>query len=312
MALAQQTIQPRNMRLVENKTIVSQTINSPKMEYQRALVDKEVAGPILVQTSNYSQFTPSPINRDLNKTHVNYLIKEMKRLGFNKEYPIKVNTTAVPGVFQIICGHHRFEAAKQAGVPIWWTTTPGTRPEAEKAIPWRGKDFIGMYAKEGLKDYQRLVEWTTATGLSAATVTQLVCQKGGKKTVRGHALLTSGRLNLTAPDHAKLNATQKAVIETKEYLGIETSKNSNFFLAIIALAGAGLFDSKLAKHQFGLTSVQEIFSRSRMSSKEEALDRLDQMLNFRVNVSKKVDFVAKLKQHLRDQAIANISPKKKK
>lgn len=95
------------------------------------------------ETNDYSMFRTLEGNRHVNKLHV----KRLKE-SFQKAYllsPIIVNEK-----FEIIDGQHRFEAAKQIGVPINFLVAPkyGLKEVQmlnENMKNWKKEDYLNAY-----------------------------------------------------------------------------------------------------------------------------------------------------------------------
>jgi len=95
------------------------------------------------ETSDYTMFRTLEGNRHVNKVHIRRL-----RESFQKAYllsPIIVNEK-----FEIIDGQHRFEAAKQVGLPINFMVTPnyGLREVQmlnENMKNWKKEDYLNAY-----------------------------------------------------------------------------------------------------------------------------------------------------------------------
>jgi len=95
------------------------------------------------ETNDYSMFRTLEGNRHVNKLHV----KRLKE-SFQKAYllsPIIVNEK-----FEIIDGQHRFEAAKQIGVPINFLIAPNyglkeVQMLNENMKNWKKEDYLNAY-----------------------------------------------------------------------------------------------------------------------------------------------------------------------
>lgn len=106
------------------------------------------------QTRDYSQFKIHPLNRGINKGHVNRIMESMKnRLTFTF---IKVDKD-----MQIIDGQHRFEALKLLGHPIYYVQddfdTLDMINENTNQKNWGLNDYINHYANLGIKAYNDLL-----------------------------------------------------------------------------------------------------------------------------------------------------------
>lgn len=112
----------------------------------------------IIQTMDYSLFKPMNGNRNVNKVHVNRLIK-----SFRKSYlisPIIVNK-----YYQIIDGQHRFEAAKTIGLPLYYFIVPEyglqeVQTLNENMKNWNKSDYLNAYCDLGNPEYLQFRNFT--------------------------------------------------------------------------------------------------------------------------------------------------------
>jgi len=105
------------------------------------------------ETNDYSMFKTLEGNRHVNKLHV----KRLKE-SFQKSYllsPIIVNEK-----FEIIDGQHRFEAAKQIGVPVNFLVAPNyglkeVQMLNENMKNWKKEDYLNAYCDLKYPEYLR-------------------------------------------------------------------------------------------------------------------------------------------------------------
>jgi len=105
------------------------------------------------KTDDYDQFKIIRTNRDINKRH----IRKLKE-SFDKQYiesPILVNEK-----YEIVDGQHRFTAACEKGLPIYYCMIPGL--EMKQAIimnitnkNWEHNDYAEHYLKQNFPDYKK-------------------------------------------------------------------------------------------------------------------------------------------------------------
>lgn len=103
------------------------------------------------ETNDYSMFRTLEGNRHVNKLHV----KRLKE-SFQKAYllsPIIVNEK-----FEIIDGQHRFEAAKQIGVPVNFLIAPNyglkeVQMLNENMKNWKKEDYLNAYCDLKYPEY---------------------------------------------------------------------------------------------------------------------------------------------------------------
>lgn len=105
----------------------------------------------VLQTNDYAVFKHAGGNRAVNKLHVSRL-----KQSFQKEYllsPIIVNQQ-----MQIIDGQHRFEAAKDLGLPIRYFICndyglPQIQTLNANASNWKKSDYLNAYCDLGYDQY---------------------------------------------------------------------------------------------------------------------------------------------------------------
>jgi len=106
------------------------------------------------ETTNYNIFKLSPFNRPVDKRHVSKIKASML-----EEYiptAILVNSD-----FEIIDGQHRFTAASELGLPIFYTKLSSAHVDQFARLntnvrPWTSLEFIAFFAKKGNENYKRV------------------------------------------------------------------------------------------------------------------------------------------------------------
>lgn len=106
------------------------------------------------QTSNYEMFKFLNDNRDLNMLHVHRLVKSF-------EHRHLLSAITVNEKNEVIDGQHRLEAAKIAGVPIYYMVVPGYGIEEVRILNtnqknWTKYDFMHMYCQRGKLPYLKI------------------------------------------------------------------------------------------------------------------------------------------------------------
>lgn len=105
----------------------------------------------VVQTNNHSKFKRILGNRGVNKLHVKRL-KESFRQGYLMS-PIIVNEN-----LEIIDGQHRFTAAKELGIPVYYIVAEGYGLDEVKKLNkntsnWGKKEHLHAYVELGYPAY---------------------------------------------------------------------------------------------------------------------------------------------------------------
>lgn len=125
----------------------------------------------ILESNNYDNFELCTFNRDLRK--IVRLKKTMGKHGWIDAYPCHVIQNG-SGKFKIKAGHHRFEVAKQLGIPIKFVVCNDTATihELEQSTtPWSVEDYLLSYCKTNKPDYQRVLNFHMETGMSiSATI----------------------------------------------------------------------------------------------------------------------------------------------
>lgn len=232
------------------------------------------------RTTDLTQFEPHPLNRDLRPAHISWLEKEIRKVGFKQAHPIMVNPHITPGKLTIICGHHRLEAARRAGSDVWYTLTDDREPEKDRVQAWSRMDVITNYSRKGIHSYQLLTGWVAETGVSVETMLRMLSLSGGQSM---YPNVDAGKLVLTPHQVSLLAQSSLMVKEVCASLKIQAKAKAHPFLfkALCMLIKYGLYDRESFIHQFSMPSTQTILQRKKVFSFDDALKRLEQMVNNR-------------------------------
>lgn len=116
-------------------------------------------------TTNYDQFSLHPEQRGLKPSHVIKIMTSMKRRGYHQGYPIVVDKD-----LKIIDGQHRYQAARNCGLPIYYvvqeeTSVNDVREMAAITEAWKFDDFLSSYVRQGNDNYKRIIKWKETSGL---------------------------------------------------------------------------------------------------------------------------------------------------
>lgn len=116
--------------------------------------------PQVFFTTEYTKFKSLIGNRDLDQLHLKRLVE-----SFREQYlfsPIIVNDK-----FQIIDGQHRFEAAKELSLPVYYIVAPGYGIKEVQILNtnssnWDFYDYLKMYTDKKLTPYVQMQEFMDA------------------------------------------------------------------------------------------------------------------------------------------------------
>lgn len=132
----------------------------------------------MTATTNYSMFKFREDNREQDPSLVRALIKSISANNMLKYKPIIVNDK-----FEIMDGQHRFLAAQELNVPIFYiiekkmTLLDMIGLQTQKH--WRTADYVNAFAKNGYVEYQKFLEFTKKNQLSIVIALSLI--KGRSK-----------------------------------------------------------------------------------------------------------------------------------
>lgn len=120
------------------------------------IVDKEVGK--VYYTNDLSLFKFMEGNRTPNPSHISKIIKSMEQIG------LLMNPIIINSQLEIIDGQHRFLAAKEVGIGVYYIIAEDYNIKEVHALnvnqkQWTTKDFIEGYADMGKKDYILLKEY---------------------------------------------------------------------------------------------------------------------------------------------------------
>lgn len=158
--------------------------------------------PELKYTEDYSLFRGMSFNRPLHK-HAPELVQSMREHGWWAGMPAEV---AQNGKYlDLKSAHHRVDIARALGIGIWYVIVGGTGPDLGQREPskskWSISDFIHSYAKQGLFEYQRLVDIQKKTGFPWQTICGLVSGSAHNPSNNSRAV-KSGTFKITNIEHA--------------------------------------------------------------------------------------------------------------
>ncbi len=120
------------------------------------LLETNTVGFSVRETKNYDLFQFSKTNREISKGHVRKIKKSMESRGFIPHQHITVDPNGV-----IIDGQHRFEAAKDLGLSIYYSVyTENYSDELVRSLNitsknWGLEDYVHNFCQKGYEDYHK-------------------------------------------------------------------------------------------------------------------------------------------------------------
>jgi hypothetical protein len=203
---------------------------------------------VLRRTSNHSKFVPFRQNRivRLKKETVKELINSMKKYGYIPAFPLLVVHNGSSGLL-IKAGHHRFEAAKQLGIPVYYVICDNeiTIAEIERTTtPWTPGSFIESYGRSGMSEYVKLESFSERSGISPNMSAILLSGANHRGTGKFTKELKEGKFEVKDPGFADSVAD---IVSHCESQGIKFAASSTFVSALAKAVRVKGFDIKVFK-----------------------------------------------------------------
>ena len=126
---------------------------------QNDIYNMETVNPVILKTTNYDLFKDVISNREVNRPHLNRLIKAIKAKNLLSLNPIKVDSE-----MRVYDGQHRLAAAKALNLEIFYQvsdaiTTLDISVLNSNTKNWVGEDYLNFYVVEDKQDYKRIAEF---------------------------------------------------------------------------------------------------------------------------------------------------------
>ena len=157
----------------------------------------EVAGQVY-KTLDYNVFKRIDGNRAINNKNYSKLINSMKEEQLF--IPILVNEK-----YEIIDGQHRFSAARELGLPIYYIVQEGYGiNEVKKAnmvgSNWTKADFLDMYITNGNEAYIQFNEISKTYGIKISNLIKLFAYVQGLNQKIASKNFEEGTLNINGKE----------------------------------------------------------------------------------------------------------------
>lgn len=179
--------------------------------------------PQLKQTTEYRLFESDRTNRSVRK--LNKLLASMRQWGFLPAHPI---ATIPSGTRMIIRdGQHRFEAAKQLKIPLYYVCTAAytdvSIPEINSASvgAWNIRDYMESFCNQGNVEYAKLRTFCQQNEIQPGVAALMLCGTMGSEAGR---IVREGRFTVKDMAHAqRVMGVVNAAAET-----VSWAKGRNF------------------------------------------------------------------------------------
>lgn len=200
----------------------------------------------LQSTKNYAKFECAAFNREVKKTGA--LRKSMQKHGFIPAYPIHCETRP-NAKLAIVGGHHRFEVAKELGLPVYYVVADGldvTIHEMETATNrWAVSDYLHSFCALSMEPYLVVKEFHERTGI---TLNLCISMLGGDTAGSGNHTnaFKAGTYVVKDVEHAEIVGDITTFCTSA---GVSFSSNSYFTQAISKMCRAEEFEPEIFKRR---------------------------------------------------------------
>lgn len=239
----------------------------------------------LQATKNYGLFELSPFNRDAEK--IKRLIQQMKTHGFIPAYPLHVRR-AENGKLRIVAGHHRFKAAMELQLAVYYVICNDTASVYElewSTNHWNLNDFVDGYSRQGNEAHKVVADYAARTGIGLSQAGSML---SGQTASSGHSnkKLKEGTYTLADPTHAE---TVGRIVEHCKKMGIDFATHSLFVSAISMVVFLSEFDADTFIHRLAIN----LGMAKRQPTRDSYLDMIDAIYNRQAKSKIALSFLAK-------------------
>lgn len=181
-------------------------------------------------TTNYDQFKFMNTNRDVDRQHVNTLVKaiaENPQLAASQ--PVLVNEH-----MQVIDGQHRLSALRELGMPVYYLAVSGLTSADARAINvtqkgWVALDYAKSYANSGNPNYQRYLQLREEYPMFAHFITLLAIHGGQPQGM--FVKFRTGRLEI---NEDQMDTIRERADKFVSIIEASESKSSHILRAIVS------------------------------------------------------------------------------
>jgi hypothetical protein len=240
---------------------------------------------IIYETMKYGMFVMLPTNRDVKRIEV--LRKLMKEYGFRKAYPLYC--VEMPNrKLKIIDGHHRFEVARELGIPVKYVIDDVEMPVydiAKAARFWDLEDYLTSECRGGNVDYVKIKKFHDETGIG---LNQTVSMFAGQQASSFGNVKDRFKDGEFVCKEAPGVETVKNIVLFMKSLGMKWTHHSKLVNALSRIVFVKEFDPKVL--------MKKIKAHPHLVKRQVFLDdymaMFEEIYNFRANEKVPLKFLA--------------------
>lgn len=138
-------------------------------------------------TTDYDVFSLDPANRPVDRRHVEKLKESIAKCNMLRSYPIVVSSEG--GRWVVRDGQHRLAAARELGVPIYYTFNDDMTTDDVAGIngpqhSWSMKDYMHHYCTRGSVEYLKLRDFVNRYPWITLPTAMNLCMYGDRAAMR--------------------------------------------------------------------------------------------------------------------------------
>lgn len=226
------------------------------------------------KTNNYAMFIANDEQRILDHGHIKNIASSIQDHGFRSSKPLQCYRKN--GKLIVVDGHHRLEAAKLVGSPVFYEVenkdAQETMADVNRLVKrWNTMDYIRLYANRGIEDYQKIlyyVDFGIPAGMAASMMINNSAGSGNANTV-----IAMGAFKAKDTQHIE---KVKSLIE--RFADANPAAKSRSFIAAISKC---IFCEDFDINVFSKRMNENIGMLEKTSNEEQMLIQIESIYNFR-------------------------------
>lgn len=185
---------------------------------------------MIQQTTNYEIFKSLTYNREVDKSHVNRLVKSIQKKDL-----LHLNPIIVTKEFEVIDGQHRLEAAKQLNIPIWYLIDDqdfdGSEIQQLNSVQknWKPSDYLAYWCIKKAPGFGILNKFVNQNPAIPLTSARSLMSSTGESRATDFA---NGKIDVSNIKYAEELADQLKDYRNKGYQFVYSSKFINALMKV--------------------------------------------------------------------------------
>jgi hypothetical protein len=257
-------------------------------------------------STDYEVFESHELNRNLRD--LSTLKLSMQFHGFRPSSPIHVTQNG-DGKLKIKRGHHRFAAAKELGLPVWYVVDNDSMSiyewEGDTRQTWSLADFIVSYANGGSEDCKALLEFGRKYDIPFRVIVPLL----GGESIGSNNKMKLVRLGKYKVDNSAIPHTLE-IVNTINFLREQDISFAGQFVFLVALDAAYRipeFDPSIFKTR--IKSNPRMMKRR--NTRDGYLEEIENVYNYMAKTNR-LPVKARAIEECRKRSAVNVAVEKKR